>query len=451
MEHRDEEQRRCYFCIDMKSFYASVECAERGLNPFETDLVVADPARGEGGICLAVSPRMRARGIRSRCRLYEIPKDIDYIAARPRMRLYIEYAADIYAIYLKYFDPRDMHVYSVDETFIDVTRYLKVYRMGAKALAKKLMDEIAATLHIPSTAGIGTNLFLAKVALDIAAKHTEDHMGFLDEERFRKTLWDYEPVTDFWQIAAGTARRLGRYGIRTMRGIAEAPPELLYREFGVNAELLIDHAWGRESCRMEDIKSYNAKSRSVSFSQILPRDYSFEEARVVMQEMVLHGCHTLMRQGLVTRTVEIGVGYSRGAAPSSRGQRHMTSAAAVRSLLEPATLAIFDEIARRDVPIRRLAIGFPGVTAESCQGYDLFTDWDAVEREKKRERTVLALAEKYGRNTVLRGTDFLAAATQRERNEMIGGHRAGYDETGEGQAVHALRRDEGLAGSASGP
>ena len=444
-------EERVYFCIDMKSFYASVECAERGLNPFETDLVVADASRGEGGICLAITPRMKERGIRNRCRLYEIPKTLDYITALPRMQLYIEYAADIYAIYLKYFDPRDMHVYSIDETFIDVTNYLAVYRLEPKALAKKLMNEIASTLHIPSTAGIGSNLFLAKVALDISAKHTEDHMGYLTEELFRRTLWEHEPITDFWQIASGTARRLWRYGIHNMRGVAEAPQALLYKEFGVNAELLIDHAWGRESCRMEDIKNYTTKSRSVSFSQILPRDYSFEEARIVMREMVLHGCHELMKRGVITKTVAIGVSYSRGVLPTDHGQTHLTSATAVSSLMTPAALALYDTVARREVPIRRLAIDFPGVVSESCQGYDFFTDWDAVEREKKREKTVLALTEKYGRNAVLRGTNFLTGATQRERNEMIGGHRAGYDEAGTGKAIHALRRDEGPAGGPAGP
>ncbi len=442
---------RIYFCIDMKSFYASVECAERGLNPFETDLAVADASRGEGGICLAITPRMKQRGIRNRCRLYEIPEALDYIVALPRMQLYIEYAADIYAIYLKYFDPRDMHVYSIDETFIDVTDYLKVYHTQPRELAKKLMNEIASTLHIPSTAGIGTNLFLAKVALDISAKHTEDHMGYLTEELFRETLWEHEPITDFWQIASGTARRLWRYGIHNMRGVAQAPEALLYKEFGVNAELLIDHAWGRESCRMEDIKNYTTKSRSVSFSQILPRDYSFEEARVVMREMVLHGCHELMKRGVITKTVAIGIGYSKAILPSTHGQTHLTSATAVSSLMTPPVLELFDAIARREVPIRRLSIDFPGVVGEQNQGYDFFTDWEAVEKEKQREKTVLALAEKYGRNAVLRGTNFLEGATQRERNEMIGGHRAGYDETGTGKAIHALRRDEGPAGGAAGP
>ena len=432
------QEQRTYLCIDMKTFYASVECAERGLNPFETDLVVADPSRGEGAICLAISPKMKKRGIHNRCRLFEIPKSIDYITAVPRMKLYIDYSADIYSIYLKYFDPRDIHVYSIDEAFIDVSAYLKVYRMTGRELALKLMDEIAETLHIPATAGIGTNLFLAKIALDITAKHAPDHIGWLDEETFRQTLWDHKPISDFWQIASGTEKRLWQYGIYTMRGIAEAPTELMYKLFGVNAELLIDHAWGRESCLMEDIKSYVPGSRSVSFSQILPRDYSFDEARIVMQEMVLHGSHELLKRKLITGKIWIGIFYSKGAREVSKASVKLTSATAANSLLWSAAGELFDSIADRAVPIRRLAIDFPDVCSEDCGGYDFFTDWSKIRRETKRERTVLKLTEKYGKNAVLRGTDFLDAATQRERNDMIGGHRAGYDEAGKSETIHAL-------------
>lgn len=431
-------KQRTYLCIDMKSFYASVECAERGLNPFETDLVVADPSRGQGGICLAITPKMKSRGIPNRCRLFQIPDSIKYEVARPRMKLYIEYSADIYAIYLKYFDPRDIHVYSIDEVFIDVTDYLAVYGMDGKSLAKKLMNEIAATKHIPATAGIGTNLFLAKIALDITAKHAEDRIGYLDEAIFRSTLWDHEPITDFWQIAAGTAKRLRHYGIYTMRGISQADPKLLYKVFGVNAELLIDHAWGRESCLMEDIKNYRSKSHSVSFSQILPRDYNYEEARIVLREMILHGCHELMRRHVVTQKIWIAVGYSKERLPMAHGQSKLPSAVSVSSVMQPVVMQLYDSITDRETPIRRLAVSFCDVCDEECQGYDFFTDWDAVDREHRREKAVMEMAEKYGKNAVLRGTSLLDAATQRERNEMIGGHRAGYDETGESKTIHAL-------------
>ncbi len=431
-------KQRTYLCIDMKSFYASVECVERGLNPFETDLVVADPSRGEGGICLAITPKMKSRGIPNRCRLFQIPENVQYKVARPRMKLYIEYSADIYAIYLRYFAPGDIHVYSIDEAFIDVTDYLGVYGMSGRELARKLLEEIAEEKHIPATAGIGTNLFLAKIALDITAKHAPDRIGWLDEKLYRETLWDHEPITDFWQIAAGTAKRLQQYGIYTMRGICNADAGLLYRLFGVNAELLIDHAWGRESCLMEDIKSYHSKTHSVSFSQILPRDYSFEEARIVLREMVLHGCHELMRRHVVTNKVWIGVGYSKDKRTMAHGQIKLKSAASVSSMMQQDVLEFYDSIVDRNTPIRRLAINFCDVSDEESQGYDLFTDWDTVERERRREQAVLSLADKYGKNAVLRGTSLLDAATQRERNGMIGGHRAGYDEAGESETIHAL-------------
>ena len=399
---------------------------------------MADPSRGQGGICLAITPKMKSRGIPNRCRLFQIPDSIKYEVARPRMKLYIEYSADIYAIYLKYFDPRDIHVYSIDEVFIDVTDYLAVYGMDGKSLAKKLMNEIAATKHIPATAGIGTNLFLAKIALDITAKHAEDRIGYLDEAIFRSTLWDHEPITDFWQIAAGTAKRLRNYGIYTMRGISQADPKLLYKVFGVNAELLIDHAWGRESCLMEDIKNYRSKSHSVSFSQILPRDYNYEEARIVLREMILHGCHELMRRHVVTQKIWIAVGYSKERLPMAHGQSRLPSAVSVSSVMQPVVMQLYDSITDRETPIRRLAVSFCDVCDEECQGYDFFTDWDAVDRERRREKAVMEMAEKYGKNALLRGTSLLDAATQRERNEMIGGHRAGYDETGESKTIHAL-------------
>ena len=422
------QKERIYMCIDMKSFYASVECAERNLNPFETNLVVADTTRGKNALCLAITPKMKAQGIKNRCRLSDIPKNVKYEAAMPRMQLYIEYAADIYALYLNYFAPRDIHVYSIDESFIDATCYLESMQMTPQQLAKKLMNEIAEKLHIPSTAGIGTNLYLAKIALDISAKHTKDHLGYLTEELYRETLWDHKPITDFWQVAGGTQRRLERYGIFTMRGIAEAPQEMIYRAFGKDAELLIDHAWGRESCLMEDIKNYRSKSHSVSFSQILPRNYTFDEAKVVMQEMVLHGCHELMRRKVITQKIWIGVGYAFDTISSTKGSTRLISATSVNSLMLPYVMELFDRVADHKVPIRRLAISFNDVCDEGCEGYDFFTDWAAVEREKAREQAVLEISDRYGKNAVLRGTNYLEGATQKERNEMIGGHRAGYDD-----------------------
>ena len=423
-----DTEDRTYYCIDMKTFYASVECAERDLNPFETNLVVADPSRGKNALCLAISPRMKAQGIHNRCRLSDIPKSIKYQIALPRMQLYVDYAADIYALYLNYFAPEDIHVYSIDESFIDATEYLALYRTDRISLAKKLMNEIADKLRIPSTAGIGTNLYLAKIALDITAKHSRDHIGFLNEELFRETLWDHRPITDFWGIAGGTARRLYRYGIDTMQGIATAPEDLLYKAFGINAELMIDHAWGHETCLMKDIKNYRSKNHSVSFSQILPRDYEYEEAKVVMTEMALHGCLELYKRHVVTKRVWIGIGYSRDEIPGTQETVKLPRATQLSSLIQPAVDQAFERIAVRTVPIRRLSIAFVDTKDEGCEGYDLFTDWEKVEKEKKMERTVLEICSKYGKNAVLRGVNLKTAGTQRERNEMIGGHRAGYDD-----------------------
>jgi len=422
------EKQRTYFCIDMKSFYASVECAERGLNPFETNLAVVDEFRGKNAICLAITPKMKSLGIKNRCRMNEIPKDLEFIRALPRMQLYIEYSADIYSIYLDYFSPMDIHVYSVDESFIDVTDYLKLYKTDAKSLAKRLVSEIAYKQRIPATVGIGTNLYLAKIALDITAKHSKDHIGFLDEEIYKKTLWKHRPITDFWQVASGTANRLARLGIYDMEGVAKFPEERLYKIFGINAELLIDHAWGRESCLMQDIKNYNSKSQSVSFSQILPKDYSFEEARIVLNEMALNGCHELMKRGVITGKIGVFVGYSSRLREPSNKTVSMTTTTNLYSFIKETTLRVYDSITDKYTPIRRLGISFLDVCDKDCEGYDLFTDFNMVEKEKHAEQAVVEITEKYGKNSILRGSNYLPQATQRERNTFIGGHRAGFND-----------------------
>lgn len=333
-------KQRTYFCIDMKTFYASVECAERGYNPFETNLVVADLTRGKNALCLAITPKMKAQGIKNRCRLSEIPNSVKYEVAPPRMALYIEYAADIYSLYLDYFDPQDIHVYSIDEAFIDVTDYLAPNHMDAVTFAKFLMNEIANRYHIPSTAGIGTNLYLAKIALDITAKHARDHIGILDEETYKKTLWDHRPITDFWMVAGGTARRLERYGVYDMRGVTQMDTGLLFKTFGKNAELLIDHAWGREPCLISDIKQYKSKSKSVSFSQILPRDYTFDEARTVIHEMALNGAAELMKRKVITSKVSIFVGYTHDEIAPTKGARKLDVTTALASFIVDAALSI---------------------------------------------------------------------------------------------------------------
>ncbi|MBR2930535.1 MAG: DNA repair protein [Clostridia bacterium] len=411
-----------YFCIDMKCFYASVECAERRLDPFETDLVVADVERGKNALCLAISPHMKALGVKNRCRLSEIPKSIKYIIAKPRMKKYVDYAADIYDVYLDYVSGDDIHVYSIDESFIDASPYLARYRTDAHGFARLLINKVAERLRIPSTAGIGTNLYLAKIALDITAKHAPCHIGYLDEESYKKTIWDHRPITDLWQISVGTAARLGHYGIYDMRGVANAPEELLYKAFGINAELLIDHAWGREPCTIADIKSYKPSSRSVSSSQILFEDYSYEKALLVMREMALGGAQELMRRKVIASSVGIGVSYSGGNPPSSGASMAFSQPTSLYSVIRPAVDELFARTTHRGVPIRRLAISFGSVMDEGCEGYDLFTDREAMERERLLEHTVLGIKDKFGKNAVLRGFDLEEGATAMIRNKLIGGH-----------------------------
>ena len=415
-------EERTYFCIDMKCFFASVECAERGLNPFETNLVVADESRGTNALCLAISPKMKTLGVKNRCRMSEIPKNIHYMVAKPRMKKYIEYAADIYDIYLDYIDPNDIHVYSIDEAFIDATDYLRIYNKEAREFALFLINQIANRKHIPAAAGIGTNLYLAKVALDITAKKTKDHIGFLNEELYKETLWHHKPITDFWQVARGTANRLLRYGVTDMAGVAALPEETLYKAFGINAELLRDHAFGRESCLISDIKAYKPKSKSISSSQILFEDYSYEKARIVMYEMALAGCQEMMRRHVIANGVGIYVGYSKDLIEPTGGNVRMAYATNLYSNVKEYVDSLFDMHVERDIPIRRLGITFGNIMDEACEGYDLFTDFEKVEREKRLENTVLGIKDRFGKNAMFRGLDLSEGATALARNKMIGGH-----------------------------
>ena len=416
------EKQRIYFCVDMKSFFASVECAERGLNPFEANLVVADETRGSGTICLAISPAMKTLGVKNRCRLFEIPKNIKYITAMPRMKKYIEYNGDIYDIYLDYVDPRDIHVYSIDESFLDVTDYLRMYHKSPRQFAKFLIEQIAERTHIPATVGIGTNLYLAKIALDIAAKKRSDHIGWLNEELYQETLWKHRPLTDFWQIGKGIERRLAKYGIMDMEGIAKAPETLLYKEFGINAELMIDHAWGRESCTIADIKAYDSKAKSISTSQILFEDYSFEKAQIVVKEMVLDVCHKMMRQKVVTNSVTIFVGYSKDVIPPSGGTAKLLSTTHLYSEIIGEVMSVFERTTAPNVAIRRIGLSCNNVVGEGCEGYNLFTNFAAVEKEKKVEKAVLSLKDRFGKNCIIRAVDLEEGATAMQRNKLIGGH-----------------------------
>ncbi len=417
---------RMYLCIDLKSFYASVECVERGLDPLKTNLVVADPERSDKTICLAITPAMKALGIKNRCRVFQIPKSVKYIMAPPRMQLYIDYSANIYEIYLKYVSKDDIHVYSIDEAFFDVTHYLSLYDVSAKELAIRIMADVKETTGITATAGIGTNLYLAKVALDITAKHVADNIGYLNEEMYRKTLWNHRPLTDFWRIGPGTVKRLSSIGILTMGDIARADENVLYKVFGVDAELLIDHAWGRETTTMEDIKAYKPKSNSLSNGQVLMRDYTYEECELIVKEMTDALCLDMSDKGLVTQSVSLMVGYSNefDMKPAT-GSVNIPVPTNSYSTIVPYVLGLYGRIVERDKHLRRLSISCNGVTNEAYEQYDLFTDYKVIERDKRLQKAALDIKKRYGKNALLRGMDLQEAATTMDRNRQIGGHKSG--------------------------
>lgn len=419
-------ENRIYLCIDLKSFYASVECVERGLDPMKANLAVADPERSEKTICLAISPAMKALGIQNRCRVFQIPKNVKYIMAPPRMKLYIDYSASIYEIYLKYAAKEDIHVYSIDEAFLDVTRYLPLYCMTARELAERIMADIKSTTGITAAAGIGTNLYLAKVALDITAKHAKDNIGYLDEERYRRNLWTHRPLTDFWRMGAGTVKRLGSMGLLTMEDIAHTEEDRLFRVFGVDAELLIDHAWGRESVTMEDIKAYSPKSSSLSSGQVLPRDYSFEECELIVKEMTDALCLDMADKGVVTRSLSLMVGYSNELClKPATGTVSLTSASNSYRVIVPRVLELYRGMVQRDKPIRRLCVTCNSIMSEAWQQYDLFTDPAEAERDRKLQKAALEIKRRFGKNALVRGMDLQKAGTTIERNRQIGGHKSG--------------------------
>ena len=497
---------KTYIAIDLKSFYASVECVERGLDPMTTNLVVADKGRTEKTICIAVSPSLKAHGIPGRARLFEVIQHlrevneercllagkaltgksynakeleqhpdwaVDYLTAIPRMSHYIKYSAKIYNIYLRYIAPEDIHVYSIDEVFIDATAYLSSYRMTAHELAMKMIRDVLRETGITATAGIGTNMYLCKVAMDIVAKHIPaDKDGVriaeLDEKSYRDKLWDHRPLTDFWRVGRGIAQRLYSYGIDTMGKIARCSihqEELLYKLFGVNAELLIDHAWGWEPCTMEMIKAYRPEHSSMSSGQVLQEPYSFRKARVVVQEMIDAIALDLVEKCCVTDQLVLYVGYDRESLTSPAGKdytgpvsvdwygRKVPKSAhgtanlhrftSSSRLIGKAILALYDEIVDKHLLVRRLNISTNHVISEEQMKQrtskpvelDMFTDYEAVKKEKQieeaalaRERkiqeTIINIKNKFGKNSLLRGLNFNEGSTAKERNKQIGGHKA---------------------------
>lgn len=425
-------ENRTYICIDLKSFYASVECVERGLDPMTTNLVVADPERSDKTICLAITPSMKKLGIKNRCRIFEIPKNVEYIVASPRMQKYIDYSAEIYGIYLRFVSKDDIHIYSIDEAFLDITEYLSTYHMTAKEMAMMLMGEILSEVGVRATCGIGTNLYLAKIALDITAKHAPDFIGILDEDSYREILWDHKPLIDFWRIGKGTATTLERYGITTMRQIAEMNEDFLYNVFGIDAELLIDHAWGREPVTISDIKAYKPKSNCISSGQVLMRDYDFEEGRLIVREMMDLLCLDLVDKGLVTDSVTIYIGYSNALhVEPVRGTAKLDKSTSADSIILPAVTALYDRIVDPDKPVRRINITCNHVTddipSEAIQisMFDNPKDDQSTERDNRVQKAVLGIKKKYGKNSILKGMNYSEGATTRDRNRQIGGHKSG--------------------------
>ena len=417
--------QKYYLCIDLKTFYASVECVERGLDPFNTNLVVADPTRGKGTICLAISPKMKMLGVKNRCRIFEIPPTIKYIIATPRMKKYIEYSANIYAIYLKYFAKEDIHVYSIDEAFMDVTKYLKLYKLNPIELAKKIIKDIFKTYGITATAGIGTNMYLAKIALDITAKHNPQNIGYLDEKKYKQELWHHKPLSDFWQIGRGIERRLNKMRIFDMYDIAHTEQKRLYKEFGVNAEYLIDHSWGKETCTIADIKAYKPKTNSVTNSQILFEDYSFIKARLVLKEMVELGSLRLIESNLVTDTISLYIGYSKNVIKATGGTRKISNYTNIYSELLKAFLEVYDKTTDKSVPIRRIGVNFANVIETENVQLSLFKNQEKVDEERKLELAMCGIKNKMGKNAIIRGMDLEEGATTMMRNKLIGGHNGG--------------------------
>ena len=506
-------KNRTDIAIDLKSFYASVECVERGLDPMTTNLVVADKSRTEKTICLAVSPSLKAYGISGRARLFEVVQRVkevnaqrkwnapgrtltgsstddlqvqaspelalDYIVAPPQMAKYMECSARIFGVYLKYIAPEDIHSYSIDEVFIDATNYLPTYKMTARELAMTMILDVLETTGITATAGIGTNLYLCKVAMDIVAKHIKpDKYGVriakLDEMSYRRLLWDHRPLTDFWRVGRGYARKLEAHGLYTMGDIARCSigkptdyynEDLLYKLFGINAELLIDHAWGWEPCTIDQIKAYKPRSNSIATGQVLQSPYSWEKARLVVREMTDMLSLDLVDKGQVTDQLILTIGYDienlkdpnirkdyHGAITTDHYGRaipkHATGTAnlgrhtASTKLLTQAILELYGRITDPKLLVRRISISVNHVVSEedapkkdAAEQLDLFTDYVAKQqkqaeeeaelaREKKMQETMLTIKKRFGKNAILKGMNLEDGATARERNSQIGGHRA---------------------------
>ena len=455
----NNDMEKAYIGIDLKSFYASVECVERGLDPLKAKLVVADESRTDKTICLAVSPALKALGIPGRARLYEVKqKAKDFIIAKPRMAYYISYSTRIYNIYLRYIAEEDMHVYSIDEVFIDATPYLRNYKCTARELAEKIIKDVLRETGVTATAGIGTNLYLAKVAMDIVAKHVEpDENGVriaeLDEMSYRQKLWSHRPLIDFWRVGRGYAKRLETAGLYTMGDVAlcsEQDEDYLYRMFGVNAELLIDHAWGWEPCEIRDIRAYRPRSNSFSSGQVLKEPYSFDKALVVAEEMAEEVGLSLLWRKLMTDQVVLTVGYDvanlrngyegevkadfygRAVPKHAHGTYRLGEWTNSTSKIREAVRELFEKNVDSKLYIRRITIDVGHVrrekdVAKEARQMSLFDNMEEkkeTEKERRANEAVLKIKRRYGKNAILKGINYEEGATGRERNAQIGGHRA---------------------------
>lgn len=459
---------RTYAAIDLKSFFASVECILRGLDPLKAKLVVADESRTEKTICLAVTPALKAYGIPGRARLFEVNQKvrevlrrtgekIEFTIAKPQMAKYVEYSTKVYNVYLKYVSAEDIHAYSIDECFLDLTRYLKLYKKTARELVKTIIQDVFATTGITATGGIGTNLYLCKIAMDVMAKHVDAdadgvRIAELDEMSYRRQLWSHRPLTSFWQVGRGIAERLencrlnaGR-GVYTMGDIARVSvknPEALYKLFGVNAEILIDHAWGYEPCTIADIKKSKPRNRSTGEGQVLQDPYPFDKARLVVREMVDTVSMTLIAHDLVTNAMVLTVGYDRENVDKgiyhgvtvtdfygrtipkpAHGTASIGYYTSSQSVMADAVMKLFDRIVDPKLTVRRLNLVAADIVDASHEQYDLFTDVQKQEKEKKRLKAEFLIKKRFGKNAIVKGMDLQEGATTIERNGQIGGHRA---------------------------
>lgn len=417
-------KEQVYICIDLKSFYASVECAARGLDPFQTDLVVADPTRGPGALCLAVSPALKDKGVRNRCRIFEIPPSLHYIIAPPHMRLYMRVSADIYKTYLRFFAREDVYAYSIDECFINAAPYLSLYGKNGMDIASMIMKAVYERTGICATAGVGTNLFLAKVGMDIVAKHVPEHIAYLDEALFREKLWHHRPITDIWNIGKGIARRLEKYGVYDLYGVTLLPEKTLYREFGVNARYLIDHAHGREPCTLKDIQSYRPENRSISTGQVLFEDYTYENALLLVYEMAEILIQQLLEEKLAARRISLYAGYSGKDRRGSSGSKKLDGYTDVPEDIWQAFHALYKAKVLKGLGIRTLNLSLNEVVPASSvpRCFSLFRSPLEEERQKKVELVMVEVKKKFGKNALLRGIDYYPKATLRTRNGLIGGH-----------------------------